>query len=196
MSLQSMFENNVSMDMFQKHMEEHTRRYRNAAKYINDRLMTKAIREGLPVIVETNAKTPRMGDFLDALSAAGVTYETHLCQAPLSIKLAGMETRFRSAPDIGLPAEQIIAEHNAMTANMETIAAKSTNGLSIYWRQDVNQRLALAASSNNGTFATNIVPYTGFNAYFMDSGMSIERLMGPRRTMVVQPAITATPRVA
>ena len=179
MSLQSMFDG-VSMDSFRLHMEEHTQRYRNAAKYINDRLMTKAVREGLPVIVETNAKTPRMGDFLNSLKNAGVVFETHLCQAPLSVKLGGMEQRFRNTPDIGLPTETIQAEHVAMSNNMATIAAKSTHSLTIHWRQSVDERLAVAATSTNGTYTRNVVPYTGFNAYFMDRGVSVERLMGNR----------------
>ncbi len=191
MSLQSSFDFS-SMDMFRHRMEENTQRFRNAAKYINDRLMTKGVREGLPVIFETNAKTARIGDFMDQLKKAGVVFETHMCQAPLSIKKAGMEARFRTTHNVGVPAQQVEAEHDAMTKNMKTIAAKSTGNLTIYWRQDVKESLTPAVVATAATYTTDLVAYTGFNAYFMDSGMTVESLMGARQHLEAKPAPRAT----
>lgn len=158
-------------DKHRKLVEDITEYYRPAAKYISDRLMTHCVREGYPVIFETNAKTPELKNFLRSVKAAGAVLETHICQAPLTIKQAGFEARFNIAHDIGISDGQIKSEHDAMIKNMKVIAEESSN-LKIHWRQDVNKPL----------MDTGIDPIAaaGFDAYFMDRDMTIASLMALR----------------
>ncbi len=165
---------------FHKKIEEQTSRYLPAAKYISDRLMSECVREGINVIVETNAKTKNIGSFIDNIKTHAVL-ETHICQAPWAIKQTAFYARVNKDHDIAIPEKALRAEHEAMTENMAVIAAKSNGNLTIYWRQDANAGLIPAAVATEKEYTRDLVAYTGFNAYFADNrNVSIENLMGKR----------------
>ncbi len=177
MALQADF-NGGDVNALHKHMVADSERYMKAAEYIRDRLMSECVEQGVPVIMATNAKTSHICDFIKAVKKVAIL-ETHICEAPLSIKIAGsLDTGY----GIAVPKEKIEREHEAMRGNLKVLAAASDN-LTIHWRQERSQPLAKAVVATGSEFKTDLVARAGFNAHFADlpGGISIESLMGARR---------------
>ena len=176
-------------DAHRNELEEATARYRNAAKYISDRLMTEAIRAGYPVMVETNAKTPKIMDFLQKVQATGVDMAIHLCESPLKIKIAGAHS-----PEHGISfAEDVIGQdHEAMRKNIPAIAKAAKGDFAIWWRQDTGPLRAVATANHSEFTINDPLAKAGLEAHFADlpGHITIKKLMGPRRevSLNTQPA--------
>lgn len=152
---------------------------RPAAKYISDRLMSECVAEGYNVIVETNAKTPFIADFIGCVKKTGVIFEAHICEAPFSVKKMGAKSQQH---EFSFPNDILEAEHIAFRKNIPVIAAACNQNLTIWWRQDVESGLQPAAVATGNTYTTDLVAKTGFEAHFADiGGLNIDDLMGPYR---------------
>ena len=159
--------------------------YRNAAKYISDRLMNESVEAGLNVIVETNAKTPNIDKFLTAIKESGVVLEGHICDAPFRIKEKGAKS-----PQHGfsLPTHVLKAEHEAFRGNMQKIADASDKVLTVWFRHEANTGLSPIAVATAHTYATDLVGKAAFEAHFADvDGRTIRSLMGNRRNITQAP---------
>lgn len=153
--------------------------YRPAAKYISDRLMSSCVARGINVIVETNAKTPHIKDFLDSVKNQGVQLIGHICEAPMGVKAAGAKSKQHG---FSFPSDVLAAENDAFRKNIPVIAQACDN-LTLWWRQDVDARLEAAAVATEHTYVTDILAKTGFDAYFADrpESISVKSLMDYRR---------------
>ncbi len=167
-------------DHMRNSIENYTNFYLPAARYIADRLLAKCVNEGIPVIFETTGKSKHIGNLMDNITKAGALIETHLCQAPLSIKLKALDARFLADHDIALDKTKITDEHEALLRNMAVIAQKSTGDFTIHWRQHVNKPLASAVVATGADYVVDKIAREAFDAYFMDHGHTIEQLMGSR----------------
>ncbi len=162
-------------------------KYRNAAKYLSDRLMSESIEAGYNVLVETNAKTPNIGAFLKAVKDTGVILEGHICEAPFRIKEQGAKS-----PQHGfsLPTDILKAEHEAFRKNTDIIAQACNKALTIWFRHQEKAGLSPIAVGTEYTYTTDLVGNTAFEAHFADvDGRTTDTLMGSRRN------ITSTPRI-
>ncbi len=162
-----------------------------ASEYIRDRLMQDAVQEGYPVMMVTSGKSKQFGKFLNSVKKTGVEIEAHICEAPCSVKEAA--TR-KDHYGIGLPDGFVKKEHDALRANLATIAASCDNALTIYWRHDASKPLAAVATATAGSYAVeSTVAQAGFEAHFADiGGLTVEKLMGQRK--LCQPQIAAAPQ--
>ncbi len=159
-------------------VEAAVEKYRPAAKYISDRLMSTCLKNGINVIVETNAKTPKIGAFIDNVKKMGVILEGHICDAPLSVKTKGAKS---PQHDFSFPEDVLKAESDALRKNIPVIAAACDQNLTVWWRQEAIARLQPAAVATSDSYTTDLIAKTGFEAYFADlNGMKIADLMVKR----------------
>lgn len=187
---------NVEHDLMRHHWETYTteghrtraeaavENYRNAAKYISDRLMNEAVGLGYNVIVETNAKTPNIGKFIDAVKASGVILDAHICDAPFRI-IEGAEN-----PHHGLKfAHSVLkAEHNAFRKNMAIIAEKCDQDLTLWARFKAHEGLSTVVVARTHTYVTDLVGKAAFEAHFADiDGRTVANLMGNRKDITQAP---------
>jgi hypothetical protein len=152
--------------------------YESAANWISDRLMTEALMSGRPVILETRAQTPHIGDLLDNITAAGAVINTAICQAPLRTKLRGVYNLAVTHGNIIFDEAEQTASHNMMAENMPVLAAKTTGDLKVYWRDDVDQPLQIVAKTTKDGYEFDPELATRFEGAFPDS--KIQSLMGDR----------------
>lgn len=160
-------------------LEQAIERLRPAAKYISDRLMSECVAEGYNVIVETNAKTPHISDFLSRVKSTGVILEGHICEAPDSVKIAGAKSKQHG---FSFPRDVLLAESAAFRKNIPAIANACDSNLTIWWRQKKDQPLQTAAVATSQSYTAYPVAKAGFEAYFADpSGLEITTLMSSRK---------------
>lgn len=170
--------NDYSPNDHRAQIEQAVGKFRNAAKYISDRLMTRCVADGYNVIVETNAKTPHIGAFIAAVKKTGVVLDGHICEAPLSVKLKGAHSREHG---ISFAEETLRAEHDAMRKNIPTIAGFCDSNFTVWWRQDVRAPLTQTAVGTRESYTEDLLAKTGFEAHFADNGtLTIAGLMGRR----------------
>lgn len=161
--------------------------YRHAAKYISDRLMTMAVRNGFNVIVETNARTPHIGSFLANIKNSGAILESHICEAPLSVKLRGANIE---GLGYSFPPDVIKSDHQKMRDNLSRLVAACDDNVTIWWRQDHLAPLKAAAVRVDGHYTVDPVAMAGFEGHFADNGgHTIVSLLGANKA-------AAEPRIA
>jgi hypothetical protein len=136
-------------------------------------------------MVETNAKTPSIKDFLNNIQKTGVALSIHICEAPLKVKVAGARS-----PDHGVSfsEETIRRDHEAMRKNLPVLANAAKENLSLWWRQDQGPLQPVAIGKSKSFEFINREALAGFEAHFADlpRQITIERLMGLR--LEVKPA--------
>lgn len=159
-----------SPDTHRAKVESAVAKYRPAAKYISDRLMSRCISKGINVIVETNAKTPRIKDFIDALQARHVVLKGHICEAPLPLKVKSART-----PEHGFafPEGILISENAAFRKNIPTMMAAMKDNITVWFRLRENEPSKKVISIVEGGFSKGSA-FDHFDALFSETNPALQ----------------------
>jgi hypothetical protein len=156
-------------------------RYLPAGKYMHDRLMEEALDAGYPVSIAKRGRTKGGIELLKSFNKTDIPVHTILYQAPLKVKLGAVH----EGGDIQVSAEDIKAEHHAMTSIMMSLAEQSTNLMSIYFRTPkaekdnsvITEVHAIAGRDSDSFSVYDAELAAAFDTYFAPQGISVEKLL-------------------
>jgi len=170
-----------------------TRMFHPGAKWVTDRGMTEGLLSGRNVTLETEAQAPGIGNLMDNVAARGITINTHICQAPFDVKLAGAYAHSKTHHDTVVDVEKMRETNLRMIKNMPVLAAKTNGVLTIHFRDNSNKPLEVVAVSKSDR-AFDYIPALArrFENEFGNGLMG--QLMGERRIGTAVQLVSATPQ--
>lgn len=111
------------------------KKWRPAAEYMRDKLLTDALENGFSVMMQASGKSAGIVKLINSLKENGFKVDTHICVAPVSVAIHGANT-----PEHGFAyAKDVIrADHMAMRENIPAIMEEARKSAKLYYRGYIN----------------------------------------------------------
>lgn len=123
-------------------------KWRPAAEYMRDRLLSDSLEAGYDVMMQASGKSVGITKLIKSLQKAGHDVDTHICVAPVSVAILGANT-----PQHGFayPKDVISADHAAMRKNIPAIMEAARDSVQLYFRgyADSSSKKVLSVQGND-----------------------------------------------
>lgn len=170
-----------------------TARWMPAGKFMHDKLMEDALKEGRPVLISKRGRTEGGVMLLEAINNAGISLNTILYQAPLSVKLQGAESHYSELRDIAFTQAEIVEGHNNLSNNLLALAEKSVGQLSLYFRVAGKDAECVMTVRGDNDVGMNDYQQGLFNGVFYGQDISVDQILEARERGIraAHPALVA-----